>query len=312
LKKREWIIVIFPLVFVWIVDQVTKLWAMELTGAKVYGPLAFVLHFNPGAMLGLWSDLPPVLRVVSLSTGGALLLMSYIAIQYLLPTKSLILRSGMSMLIGGILGNVTDRIVSGKVTDFIIIGTGKVATGVFNVADALQWLGYGMIVYALIRDREKLWPENDTRQSHWILPRFQLKYCFVLVLIGLAFNSIVGTFSYMFIRVTIDEIIGTTSEVHHKYLTPFIITFMAISAGLSVLLFLLGRMISHRTAGPLYAFDKYLDDVLKQNYRTFKLRSRDEFPHLADVAENISRDLMKLHELEIAIAEEQKQDLKEV
>ena len=57
------------------------------------------LHHNPGAMLGLFSDLPPVLRIVSLSTGGAFLVVIYALIQYLLPIKSLILRSGMSVLL---------------------------------------------------------------------------------------------------------------------------------------------------------------------------------------------------------------------
>jgi len=151
--------------------------ALQTTHDFNYGYFHLALHFNKGAMLGLFSDLPPVLRIVSLSTGGAFLLFSFIIIQYLLPTRSMILRMGMSILIGGILGNVIDRTIWGHVVDFIILGNQKMYTGVFNVADALQWIGYFMMGYAMIKDRDKLWPKNNIRKNAWVNVHYQLRYC---------------------------------------------------------------------------------------------------------------------------------------
>src|SRR5580698_5149973 len=108
MKKHEWLYVLLPLFASWAFDRFTKLWATHLVGAHFYGPVGFVLHHNPGAILGLFSELPSVLRVVSLSTGGAFLLFLFGIIQFLLPTKSLTLRIGLSLLISGIIGNVTD------------------------------------------------------------------------------------------------------------------------------------------------------------------------------------------------------------
>lgn len=99
MRKRDWIIVLLPLIATWTLDRITKMWAVGLQDVQSIGPIGFVLHHNHGAMLGLFSDLPAVLRVVSLSTGGAFLVCTFAIIQYLLPIKSLILRSGMSVLL---------------------------------------------------------------------------------------------------------------------------------------------------------------------------------------------------------------------
>ena len=96
MRRIDWLLVIVPLFLTWGADRITKTWAQTLTGAEFFGPIGFVLHLNSGAMLGLFSATPPVIRVVSLATGGAFLLFAFVIIQYLLPIKSLLLRAGMS------------------------------------------------------------------------------------------------------------------------------------------------------------------------------------------------------------------------
>lgn len=298
MNKREWLLVIFPLIAVWVLDQITKQWASTITGVLDYGSLKLVLHHNHGAMLGLFSDLPAVLRVVSLSTAGAFLLCTYALIQYLLPLKSLILRCGMSILIGGIMGNVTDRILHGYVTDFIVFSAGTLNSPAFNIADAVQWVGYLMIVYVILKDGELLWPENNFRKKYWVNFRFQLKYCLMLMAIGLSLSLIVGVFSYTYLRVVIIELVGTNQFLINKFLMPFIVTFIIISFAFSAILFSVGRLISHRIAGPLYAFERFLATALEGKNLTvesqaLKLRSGDEFRHLEELAEDVRKKLLE-------------------
>ena len=190
-RKHEWLIIISSVFLVWILDYITKQWALtSITSLEFYGPFGFVLHRNPGAMLGMFSDLPPLLRIVSLSTGGAFLIFTYASIQYLLPMRGIPLRLGMSFLLGGILGNVTDRIIWGAVVDFLLIGNKEFASPAFNVADAIQWVGYAMVVYSLIKDGQKLWPTENSRKRVWVLPKFQLRFIAVLLAIGLGFAII--------------------------------------------------------------------------------------------------------------------------
>src|SRR5262245_45690468 len=133
MKKKDWLLVVGLVIATWALDQATKAWAVRtLTELRFYGPVGLVLHFNPGAIFGTFSHLPPILRVVSLSTGGAFLIFIYFAIQHLLPSRSLHLRIGMSLLLGGILGNITDRIVVGEVVDFVVLGSRELSTPAFN------------------------------------------------------------------------------------------------------------------------------------------------------------------------------------
>lgn len=291
MKKHEWLIVFLPLLATWSIDRITKSWAVGIEGILNYGVFGFVLHHNPGAMLGLFSELPPVLRIVSLSTGGAFLVCTYALIQYLLPIKSLNLRTGMSILLGGILGNVTDRILWGHVIDFIVIGNVNFSSPAFNLADALQWVGYGLIVYAIVKEGELLWPENNARRMYWINPKFQLKYCFFLLGIGLGISLIATVFSYTYLRVTMIELVGNNQIILDKFLGPFVITFSIVSVGFSAGLFAVGKVISHKIAGPIYAFEKYVNETLEGKNREFKLRTKDEFRELEKLAKQIKANI---------------------
>lgn len=293
MKKHEWLIVFVPLLMTWTIDFITKQWAMTLVGITSFGPVTFVLRHNPGAMLGLFSDLPPVLRVVSLSTGGAFLVCTYAFIQYLLPIKSLTLRTGLSILLGGILGNVTDRILFGHVVDFIVFRTPSLSSPAFNMADALQWVGYGLIVYAIVKEGELLWPENNARKMYWINSRFQLKYCFLLLGVGLGVGLISMVFSYTYLRVTMIELVGNNQVVLDKFLQPFAIIFGIITIGFCAGLFTVGKIISHKIAGPIYAFEKFMTDLMDGKNRPFKLRNKDEFVHLEVLAHRIQEYLIK-------------------
>lgn len=297
MRKREWFLVGLPLVLCWVADRFTKLWANDLTGPVDLGILKFVLHYNHGAMLGLFSDLPAVLRVVSLSTGGAFLLCIYVIIQYLLPLKSMLLRTGLSILIGGILGNVADRIIWGYVVDFLVIDFGSFSSPAFNIADAVQWIGYIMIVTAIIKEGELLWPENNTRRKYWVNASFQIKYCFVLMGIGVALALISLVFSYTYIRVSISDLTAGNEYLVNKFIGPFVITYLFIVLGFSSILFTLGKIISHRIAGPLYAFERFLDETLKGQHVELKLRAGDEFRHLEELSLKIQAHMNELREL---------------
>ena len=293
MRKIDWVLVIVPLFLTWGLDRVTKLWALSLIGLNFYGPIGFVLHLNHGAMMGLFSNTPPVIRVVSLATGGAFLLFFFVIIQYLLPIKSLMLRAGMSILLGGIIGNVTDRVIYGYVVDFILFGSPAQASPAFNVADALQWVGYAMIGWSLVRDSEVLWPAENVRKRMWVNPRFQLRYCFILMAIGLGFAAIAGVYSYTFLRVTVIEFGGSNPVVLNNYLTPFILSFVAVTLTFAGALFMVGRILSARIAGPLYAFERFLDDLEAGKPRVLRVRAGDEFKQLEDLAARIAKEFMK-------------------
>lgn len=295
MKKRDWFLVIGLVPAIWLLDQASKAWAIKsISQFHFYGPVGFILHYNPGAILGTFSDLPPLLRVVSLSTGGAFLVSIYAAIQYLVPSRSLQLRIGMSLLLGGILGNVTDRILSGAVTDFIVLGVQNLTSPAFNVADAIQWVGYFFVVYGLVRDGNLFWPDSNVRKTIWVNPRFQLKYILTLVVIGACFSVINGVFTYTFLRMTIDSLVaGPPRQTESRFLIPFLQTYFIISTGFMLALFAVARILSHRTAGPVYAFEIFVRDLLSGKDRKFRVRSGDDFKNLEELADYLRPILIR-------------------
>ncbi len=292
MKKREWIYILLPLFLVWFVDASTKQWAIGLTKIISFKYVHFVVSHNHGAFLGLFSNLPPLLRVVTLSTFGAFLVFAFAMLQYILPIRSMKLRIGSAILIGGIIGNVFDRIRWGYVVDFLIIGKEKVfMSPPFNLADALQWVGYILICVAVFRDGNLLWPTENSRKNIWIDPKFQYRYIWLLIIMTTSISLIAGVFAFTFLRVTIIELIGKNNYILSKFMIPFIGTYIVITLSFCLLLILVGRILSHRTAGPIYAFQKYIFGLLKGEDRQFKLRTSDDFKQLEALAKKIKENL---------------------
>jgi signal peptidase II len=292
MTKSEWRNQILVVALICFIDLFTKELALKyVKSIAFWGPFGTVLHKNPGAMLGMFSDLPPVLRIVSLSTGGAFLVLIYLAIQYLIPIRAPSLRFGMSILLGGIMGNVSDRIFHGAVVDFILIRIGNMVSPAFNLADALQWVGYIMVVYALFKYGNIFWPTTNIRRRLWVNPSFQLKFVASLCVMGLGFILISGVFFFTYLKVVIDQTTGGLARFEEaRYLKPFMVTYSVVALAFILLLIIVGRILSHRMAGPLYAFEKFLEDLLVGKPKELRLRAGDEFQHLEDLAARLKSD----------------------
>ncbi len=284
---KEIFIVNIVLVITWLSDYLTKSWASGLQKVIKFGPLTFELYFNPGIFLGIFSDNSPLLRVVSISTMGALLFCLYLFVQFLLPMKSFLVNLGLSMLAGGILGNITDRVLYSRIVDFISIGGGPI----FNLGDVMQALGYLTLFYGVLKDWNLIWVENNLRKSKWVNPSFQMKYCFLFCGIGIGICFIYLVLSYSFFQVLRKLVPGLDGNLASEYIKGFVIIFGILSFCLAILLIVIGKLISHRLAGPLYAFEKYIFKLLEGEQGPFKLRAKDEFKQLELIANLIQNKL---------------------
>lgn len=298
MKRKDWLLVIGILFLIVLFDYQTKMWANDRP-EQWFGFIHFVLIHNHGAMLGLFSNLPAVLRIVSLSTSGVFLLSIYAIIQYLIPKRIMVLRIGLSILVGGILGNVLDRILYGYVIDFIAVKINGWHSPIWNVADVIQWVGYAIIVYAIFKHGQEIWPDQNARKGFWVNRHFQFKYSMMITTVGLFLTMISLVFSYTYLKVSIQEIAGNNPIIVQKFTQPFIVSFLVLAITFSLVLFSAGKMISHRIAGPIYAFERFLREILTGKGLTktgpaLKLRSGDEFIHLEKLAEEVRNKVLKM------------------
>jgi signal peptidase II len=113
------------------------------------------LSQNPGAAfgaLGLW---PPLLVLIGLVAVVAILGLRAQS------SRSLLLAGALGLLLGGAVGNLTDRILFGSVTDFLDFGlsaAGRVLRWpTFNFADIALTVGIVLLLYhVFIRERREL------------------------------------------------------------------------------------------------------------------------------------------------------------
>ncbi len=102
-----------------------------------------VLGFNPGVSFGLLGGLgssgPIMLSALALAIVAFL-------VVWLWRTHEVREASGLSLIIGGAVGNVIDRLRNGAVTDFLDIYVGQYHWPAFNLADVAISLGVGLIV----------------------------------------------------------------------------------------------------------------------------------------------------------------------
>lgn len=111
---------------------------------------------NTGAFLSLGNELSRSRRKVLLLIIPGVLLVGgffYLLLKSGLTAPTVV---GFSLVIGGGIANIFDRIYYGSVTDFLYIDLGFVHTGVFNLADMSIVAGILVVmIYSLVRKRHK-------------------------------------------------------------------------------------------------------------------------------------------------------------
>jgi len=255
--------------------------AIDLYSKFVFGKTS-THYLNQGFIFGSLQELPKSLTLVTLSTIGGILTFLYFIFLIVLPEKLFKFKLGLSLLVGGILGNVIDRAMHGGTTDFIPFSISSFSI-VFNIADLLQWIGACFIIYELITKDKYLWFPDNQRSFGLINPKEQIKFSVKLAIISFSSILVLGIFSLSFLTLTLKEF--------HAYqfstILAFLYSFISIGIFFTLLVFGAGLFLSQKTSGPLFAFEKFVEDLLAGQRRTLKLREGDNFRHFEEVAQKL-------------------------
>ncbi len=156
-------------VFVILVDQATKAWimgTMELYDRFELLPVVEItrLH-NTGAAFSLLAGAAGWQRwfFVALGIGVSLALMVWLR-RIRIPEQTL-LAVGLTLVLGGALGNVIDRVWLGHVVDFIHVHWQEWYFPAFNVADSAITIGAGCLILDAFLEGGKERPPGHERRS---------------------------------------------------------------------------------------------------------------------------------------------------
>ena len=140
-------------------DQVSKILIRnnveQYSDIKLIGEYFILTNVeNSGAFLGMGSGFSPIMKSVFLIILPIIVLISIIVYVYMDKEIDKISLIGFSIIIGGGIGNIFDRIIYGSVTDFLFIDLGGIfKTGIFNIADLA--VTTGMILILLMSFKNK-------------------------------------------------------------------------------------------------------------------------------------------------------------
>ena len=148
-----WIVVIVASIFA---DQLTKQLIVNFLDKEeplyiIKGILRFSYVENRGAAFGMLDDHRWVFMIIS-----TVAIVGIIFYMWKFCKESKLLSLGLSLIVGGGIGNMIDRVLLGYVIDFIdFCAFPDLWMWVFNVADACVCVGAGIVALALITDMVK-------------------------------------------------------------------------------------------------------------------------------------------------------------
>jgi signal peptidase II len=139
-----------------VIDQLTKAWLASFLApgqsVSVIGDLIRLVHGqNNGGLFGLLRGQATAFALVSM------VVVALIVLYHARAGRNPYLSITLGLLLGGALGNLTDRITRGYVIDFVDAGIGSLRWYTFNVADAAISFAILLLLAA------SLWPSVARR-----------------------------------------------------------------------------------------------------------------------------------------------------
>ncbi len=142
-------------------DQWTKALARDYLrprgpmNPKVIIPNYFDLRYaeNPGVAFSMFQDLPGGrLLLTVLAVAAFAMVIAYLRRT---PEHATRLHVALGLIGGGAIGNLVDRVMFGRVTDFIVWKKGNLEWPAFNIADAALCVGVGLMLLDMFLSRKE-------------------------------------------------------------------------------------------------------------------------------------------------------------
>ncbi|MEK7747822.1 MAG: signal peptidase II [Nitrospirota bacterium] len=154
---RKWLILALVACSVVLLDQITKIYidqTFALYESVIVIPHLFSLTYirNPGAAFGLFADQSSLFRTIFFSVVSLVALSFLLTMVYQTEAADRWQIIALSLLLGGAIGNLIDRVRLGEVIDFLDFHIRASHWPAFNVADSAITIGVSMLMLAMLRD----------------------------------------------------------------------------------------------------------------------------------------------------------------
>ena len=160
-SRARWFPAVVALLVV-LADRLSKLWIDRRLPnfdsiPVIHGFFRIVHNENPGAAFGILAEGNGFLRAFVLIGVSAVVLLFVASALWSRRTNftAWLSRLGLSLILGGAIGNLLDRVLRGTVTDFLEVYQGSWSFPAFNVADSAITVGAFLLLVDILRPRQK-------------------------------------------------------------------------------------------------------------------------------------------------------------
>jgi signal peptidase II len=141
-------------------DRLTKWWIERhvtfLDTYRIIPGFFDIIHSeNRGVAFGLFNDSSSQWRTTLLILGSLVAVVVVSGLLWKPERLDTASRWGLALVLGGAAGNLLDRILWGRVTDFLLFYAGQYQWPAFNVADSAVVIGSGLLAIDLIRPKRR-------------------------------------------------------------------------------------------------------------------------------------------------------------
>ena len=136
-----------------LVDQLTKLWVVNTMTLEETIPVlpVFSIHrtYNEGAAWSMFANAGGIQRWIFSA------LAAVVWLRRLALSSQALLIAGLTLILGGAIGNLIDRLYLGHVIDFLLFYWNTSRFPAFNIADSAITVGAGLVILDAIREGQR-------------------------------------------------------------------------------------------------------------------------------------------------------------
>jgi signal peptidase II len=146
----------------WTKGIITRAFDVHQSRTVVGGLFDLTYVRNSGAAFGLFASVDSSIKAIMLNSVAVLVFIVVSAYALRSSHKSVRLQVGFSLILGGAIGNLLDRVRFGYVVDFLDFSISGHHWPAFNVADSAICVGVGLLFLDMLRNEEERPPAVPT------------------------------------------------------------------------------------------------------------------------------------------------------
>lgn len=139
----------------WTKGIITRAFDVHQSRTVVGGLFDLTYVRNSGAAFGLFASVDSSIKAIMLNSVAVLVFIVVSAYALRSSHKSVRLQVGFSLILGGAIGNLLDRVRFGYVVDFLDFSISGHHWPAFNVADSAICIGVGLLFLDMLRSEEE-------------------------------------------------------------------------------------------------------------------------------------------------------------